>query len=74
MELSEAFAIVLNFRPEVKLQPDHICTDEQQHQMSACRWPAASVYTEFDAKHADTPESLRRRLEAGGDLKPSGVL
>jgi hypothetical protein len=74
MELSEAFAIVQTFRPELTLQPDHICMDEQQHLISACRWPPHAIYTEFDAKHSDTPESLYERLKARGDLKPSGIL
>jgi hypothetical protein len=73
MELSEAFAIVRTFRPELTLQPDHICPDEQQHRMNVCRWPPHAVYTEFDAKHSDTPESLYQRLKAGSALKPSGI-
>jgi len=33
MQLSEAFVIIREFRPELKLQFDHVCTDEHEHRL-----------------------------------------
>ena len=71
MQLSEAFPIIRRFRPELKLQSDNVCTDAHQHRLDGCRLPDTAVYTEFDAKHIDTAQSLHDRLRDGDPPKPT---
>jgi hypothetical protein len=71
MNLHEAFAIIQRFRPELRLQPDHVCTDEYAHRLNGCQWSETAVYTEFDAKHRDTARNLHERLGRGDPLKPT---
>ncbi len=70
MELTDAFEIARQYNPNYVRQRDHLCLDGATHDRAACKYGDSAIYTDFDAKHRDTPERMHARLKAGGPLKP----
>jgi len=78
MDISDAFEVIREYRPEAVLHSDHICNVKNPHAEdihqalgpSGVYLPKTAIYTRFDAMY-DTRENLAARLgTVGGNLKP----
>jgi len=70
MELADAFQIARQYDPTLVHQRDHICLDDSPYDRRTCTYGDSAVYTDYDAKHRDTPEQMHARLKSGRPLKP----
>ena len=71
--LEEAYEIIRRYRPDMRLQFDHVCNAQEegrQHELFDCLSECAAVYTTSDAL-SDVAPTLETRLQKGESLKPT---